>query len=151
VDKNIPLGIRLDNPEHIGYTAKLWKIVEVDGVEVEKTLTNTSNYRASAAVGVIGTKGATEEELKIINEVLATKDDILIRDTILGLRAPATDDTQNPSGGTTGDGTSVGGGTDTGSGNTPGGDSTDGGDANTGDGTSTGDVNGESGTPTGEN
>ena len=152
VDKNIALGIRLDNPEHIGYTARLWKIVEVDGVEVERTKVNSSSYRASAAVGVIGTKGATEEELKIIKEVLATKDDILIRDTILGLRAPVTEDTQNPSGGTTGDGT-TGDGANTGNGTTTGGDNTTGGDVSTGDGTSTGDgndANNESGT-TGEN
>jgi hypothetical protein len=120
LDKNIPLGIRLDNSEHIGYTAKLWKIVKVDGVEVERIQINKSNYRASAAEGVIGLKGATEEELKIIYDVLATKDDILIRDTILALRAPVEEKPDNPNGGTTGDGNNTEDGSGTGDGSSEG-------------------------------
>ena len=127
LDKNVPVGaMRLDNTEHIGYTAELWKIVEVDGVEVERTRVNKSSYRASAAEGVIGIKGATAEEMKIINDVLATKDDILIRDTILALRAPVVEEPENPTGNpegttpgegnTTGDGTTSGDGTSTGEG-----------------------------------
>jgi hypothetical protein len=49
--------------------------------------------------------------MKIINDVLATKDDILIRDTILALRAPVVEEpenpTVNPDGTTPGDDTPV--------------------------------------------
>lgn len=79
--------------EHVGYSAKLWKVVTVNGVEQERTQVNRSTYQASAKKVTIGTAGATEEQLAAINAALATKDDSYIRSVVTGLKAAGTDKT----------------------------------------------------------
>ena len=92
--------------ETMGYVAKFWKIVKVDGVETEKTLVNKSTYRASAGKVTIGTGGATAEQLAAINAALATKDDIYIASVVASFAAPATPETPaTPESGTTTPGT----------------------------------------------
>ena len=81
----------------MGYVAKFWKIVKVDGVETEKTLVNKSTYRASCRKVTIGTAGATEEQLAAIKAAVATKDDAHIEAVVKGLVAPVT----QPDAGTT--------------------------------------------------
>lgn len=39
---------------HIGRQSRLWKVVKVDGVEVERTLVNSDNYMASKAIYRVG-------------------------------------------------------------------------------------------------
>ena len=46
---------------HIGYKAKLWKVVYENGKEVSRELVNTSNYAAAPQYVTVGTK---EEEVK---------------------------------------------------------------------------------------
>ena len=56
IDNKQPLGYIDVQSKHIGYKAKLWKVVKVDGVEVSRELVNTSKYKASprsATVGVV--------------------------------------------------------------------------------------------------
>ena len=77
----------------MGYVAKFWKIVKVDGVETEKTLVNKSTYRSSCRKVTIGTAGATEEQLAAIKAAVATKDDAHIEAVVKGLVKPATPDT----------------------------------------------------------
>lgn len=87
--------------KHIGYVAKLWKVVTVNGVEQEKTQVNKSTYKASCRKVTIGTAGATAEQLAAINAALATKDDNHIKAVIASLVAPPTSTTpstpSNPS------------------------------------------------------
>ncbi|MBE5958091.1 MAG: hypothetical protein E7254_04405 [Lachnospiraceae bacterium] len=47
---------------HVGYVAKLWKIVYVDGKEESKELVNTSTYRMTPKKVVQGTKKEKEED-----------------------------------------------------------------------------------------
>lgn len=47
---------------HVGYRAKLWKLVYENGVEVEKTLVNTSYYQPAARCVTIGTKKIKEDK-----------------------------------------------------------------------------------------
>ena len=91
----------------MGYVAKFWKIVKVDGVETEKTLVNKSTYRASCRKVTIGTAGATAEQIAAINAALATKDDAHIEAVVAGLVKPVTPDagTTTPGTGTTTPGT----------------------------------------------
>lgn len=91
----------------MGYVAKFWKIVKVDGVETEKTLVNKSTYRSSCRKVTIGTAGATAEQIAAINAALATKDDAHIEAVVAGLVKPATPDagTTTPGTGTTTPGT----------------------------------------------
>lgn len=76
--------------KHIGYVAKLWKVVTVDGVETERTQINKSSYVASCRKVIIGTGGATAEQLAAINAALATKDDEYIQSVVVGLVTPST-------------------------------------------------------------
>lgn len=75
--------------KHIGYVAKLWKVVSVNGVEKEKTQVNKSTYKASCRKVTIGTAGATAEQLAAIQAALATQDDNHIKAVVEGLVAPA--------------------------------------------------------------
>ena len=71
--------------EHVGYVAKYWKIVTVDGVQTEKTQMNKSTYSASSRKVTIGTKGATAEQLAAIKAALATKNDAHIKSVVKSL------------------------------------------------------------------
>ncbi len=118
--------------KHVGYVAKYWKIVTIDGVEQEKKQMNKSTYQASCKKVTIGTAGATEAQLAAIKEALATKNDDHIKAVVKGLSvaaqaAPA----PVPEAGNTGNGGSTGG------------------DAGTGEGSDTG--NGDTGTSEGNN
>lgn len=137
-----PVGTyKIDREKHIGYSAKYWKIVKVDGVETERIQVNKSYYIDSCMKVTIGTKGATAEQLKKINEVLLTKDDVKIKEEIEGLLKPATPET--PSGTQTP--TTPGTGSNT---QTPGNqDTTPGNDANTGNGGTQTPVEGTDETP----
>ena len=75
---------------HIGYKAKLWKIVTVNGVDTEKIQMNQSNYSSSCQKVTIGTKGATAEQLATIKAALETKDDAYIKQVVSGINTPAT-------------------------------------------------------------
>lgn len=53
---------------HVGYKARLWKIVKVDGEEVERVQVNTSNYAMSPRTAVVGIATANPD---FQNEILA--------------------------------------------------------------------------------
>ena len=74
--------------EHIGYVAKLWKVVTVNGVETERKQVNRSSYQASCRKVTIGTKGATAEQIAAIQAALATKDDNYIKSVVTALANP---------------------------------------------------------------
>lgn len=104
--------------ESIGYVAKFWKIVKVDGVETEKTLVNKSTYRASCRKVTIGTAGATAEQIAAINAAIATKDDAQVEAVVASFVTPPTPE-PTPGTGTTTPGTTPDAGTTTpGTGNT---------------------------------
>ena len=94
LSSNYPVGtIVSTKTKHIGYVAKYWKIVTVNGVEESKTLVNKSTYTASGGTATIGTGGATDEQLRKINAALATKDDEHIQEVITGLTKPPVQET----------------------------------------------------------
>ncbi len=138
--------------KHIGYVARFWKVVTIDGVQVEKTQLNKSTYKASCRKVTIGTAGATEEQLAAIKAALATKDDAYIESVVVGLVKPSTPETPTtpdtgattPDAGTTTPGTNEGGNTETGSGDTTPG-TNEGGNTETGDNENSGSGSGESG------
>ncbi|HWT73280.1 MAG TPA: VanW family protein [Mobilitalea sp.] len=47
---------------HIGYRAELYKVVYENGVEVSRTLVNTSNYQAAPQYVTVGTKKVQEDK-----------------------------------------------------------------------------------------
>ena len=78
-----PVGyIETTTKPHIGYTARLWKIVYENDVEVSRKVFNNSKYNPSKEVISVGVGGATPEAAAAINAAIATKDDATIRSTV---------------------------------------------------------------------
>lgn len=92
----------ITNAKHIGYVARFWKIVTVDGVQQSKTQLNKSTYKASGGNGVIGIAGATEEQLAAIKAAIATRNDEHIKAVVEAMLAPVEpEQPETPDAGTT--------------------------------------------------
>lgn len=63
-----PVGYIITESAHIGYKAKLWKIVTENGVEVSRTQVNSSNYKMVPRSATVGTATA---DPYIYNEITA--------------------------------------------------------------------------------
>lgn len=80
--KAIPLPIGTvvkTQPAHIGYKAKLWKIVKENDVEISKEELNKSTYMASSEAYEVGIVSSNVEAVAAINEAIATKDIVIIK------------------------------------------------------------------------
>lgn len=65
-DASKPVGYIISESAHIGYKAKLWKIVKEDGKEVSRTQVNSSTYKMvprSATVGTATDNPAAYEQI----------------------------------------------------------------------------------------
>lgn len=75
-----PIGyIASTQSPHTGYTAKLWKVVTVNGVEQSRTEFNTSRYRASNRIYAVGVATDNPEAAAQISAAIATGDEATIR------------------------------------------------------------------------
>lgn len=70
-----------------GKTAKLWKIVTVNGKEKSREEVNTSNYAVSNRTITIGTKSDSSTAVNIIRDAVATQDLNTIKAAIVRARA----------------------------------------------------------------
>lgn len=78
-----PVGyIGVAQGKHIGYVARLWKVVTVDGVEVSREVFNKSTYRASPKIVNVGTTSADPNATAAVNAALATGDEATIYGTV---------------------------------------------------------------------
>ncbi len=59
---------------HTGYSARLWKIVTVNGEVVSKDVFNTSNYRMSPNIYEVGVSSPSEEATAAMKQALASGD-----------------------------------------------------------------------------
>ncbi len=76
----MPVGhVKRVQGAHNGISAKLWKIVTVDGVEESREEFNRSTYNPSPAIYEVGTVSANPEAVANINAALATQDEATIR------------------------------------------------------------------------
>lgn len=74
-----PVGyIATTQSKHMGYVAKLWKVVTVDGVEQSREAINKSTYKSSPKVVNVGTASADPNASATINAALATGDEATI-------------------------------------------------------------------------
>ncbi len=93
----------VEQSAHLGTVSRLWKIVEVDGVEVSREVFNNSTYQASPKIITIGTAGATAEQLASLNAAIATNDEATVKSVVNALASgaaevevtPAADSTEN--------------------------------------------------------
>lgn len=65
-DPSLPVGVSNVQSSRIGYKAQLWKVVTEDGVEVSRTVENTSSYRAEPRKATIG---VASENPSAVNEI----------------------------------------------------------------------------------
>lgn len=67
-DATQPIGYIITESAHIGYKAKLWKVVTENGVEVSRTQVNSSSYKMVPRSATIGTATA---DPAAYNEIMA--------------------------------------------------------------------------------
>ena len=68
IDSKQPLGYIDVQSKHVGYKARLWKVVKVDGVEVSREIINTSKYKASPRSATVG---VMTDDPVAYNEIMA--------------------------------------------------------------------------------
>lgn len=68
--------------KHMGYVARLWKIVTVDGVEQSRDAINKSTYKSSPKIVNVGTASADPNAVAAVNAALATGDEATIYATV---------------------------------------------------------------------
>lgn len=68
--------------KHMGYVARLWKIVTVDGVEQSRDAINKSTYKSSPKIVNVGTASADPNVVAAVNAALATGDEATIYATV---------------------------------------------------------------------
>ncbi len=68
VDPAMPLGQVVTQSAHVGYKARLWKVVTEDGVEVSREQINSSSYKM---VPRTATVGVSTNDVNAYNEMLA--------------------------------------------------------------------------------
>ena len=89
-DSSRPLGY-IGNVEsaHIGYKARLWKIVTQDGVEISRTLVNSSSYKMVPRSATVGTATADPQAYEEIMAAIGTGSIDHVRNVIALLMSPA--------------------------------------------------------------
>lgn len=71
-DAGQPIGYVSVQSAHIGYRARLWKVVYVDGVEVSREQINTSSYAMSPRTAVVGVASSNPDQYAWIMAAIAT-------------------------------------------------------------------------------
>jgi len=88
-DPGQPLGYVSVQSPHIGYTGEYYKIVKVDGQEVERIRLNKSNYAASPRTATVGTATDNTAALAAVQSAMATGSIDFVKSTIASLNAAA--------------------------------------------------------------
>ena len=88
-DASQPIGY-IGNVEgaHIGYKARLWKIVKEDGVEVSREVINTSSYKMVPRSAVVGVSTADPNAYNEIMAAIGTGSLDHVRNVVAVLTAP---------------------------------------------------------------
>lgn len=88
-DSSKPFGSISIQAAHIGYSGEFWKIVKVDGVEVERVRINKSHYQAAPKTATVGTATDNPAALAALQTAIATGSIDMVRSTISSLNAAA--------------------------------------------------------------
>lgn len=88
VDENQPIGYIATESAHIGYKARLWKIVMENGVEVERTQVNSSTYKATPRYATVGVATSDPNAKNEIMAAIGTSSIDHVKNVIAILTAP---------------------------------------------------------------
>ena len=89
-DSSRPVGFISSQSAHIGYVGELWKVVKVDGVEVERKQINKSTYQMSPRTATVGIAAADPSVTQAVQSAIATGNLDSVRATVSSLQALAT-------------------------------------------------------------
>lgn len=91
---DLPAGtIKKEQSAHTGYTARLWKVVTLNGQEQSRNVFNNSKYNPGNTIYSIGTGGLSAEGKAAIDAAIATNDENAVKAAVAGSpqAAPAAD------------------------------------------------------------
>lgn len=89
-DAGQPVGyVKKEQSAHIGYKARLWKVVQENGVEVSREQVNSSSYKATPATVRVGTATSDPNAAAQIQAAIDTKNYEHIKNVAAGLQAAA--------------------------------------------------------------
>lgn len=88
-DPSMPLGSIEVQSAHIGYEGEYWKIVSVDGKEVERVQINKSRYQPTPKTATVGTATDNAAALAYIQAAMSSGSIDVVKSTIAELRAMA--------------------------------------------------------------
>ncbi len=88
-DAGQPIGYIVPESAHIGYKARLWKVVTENGVEVSRTQVNSSSYKMVPRSAVVGTATADPNAYNEIMAAIGTANIDHIKNVIALLNAQA--------------------------------------------------------------
>ena len=87
-DASQPLGYIHTESAHIGYKAKLWKIVTQDGVEISRTQVNSSSYKMVPRSATVGTATSDPHAYEEIMAAIGTGSIDHVKNVIALLTSP---------------------------------------------------------------
>ena len=88
VDEGQPIGYIATESAHVGYKAKLWKVVKENGVEVERTEVNYSSYKMTPRYATVGVATADPYAREQIMAAVGTSNIDHVRNIIAMLTTP---------------------------------------------------------------
>ena len=88
-DASKPIGYITTESAHIGYKARLWKIVTQDGVEVSRTQVNSSSYKMVPRSATVGVSTADPQAYEEIMAAIGTGSIDHVKNVIAILSTPA--------------------------------------------------------------
>lgn len=91
-DPSQPIGYIVKEGAHIGYKAKLWKVVTENGTEVSRTQVNSSSYKMVPRSATVGTATADPAAYEEIMAAIGTANIDHVQNVIALLTAPPAPD-----------------------------------------------------------
>ncbi len=88
VDEGQPIGYIVTESAHVGYKARLWKVVTENGVEVERTEVNSSSYKMTPRYATVGVATADPYAKEQIMAAISTSSIDHVRNIIAMLTTP---------------------------------------------------------------
>jgi vancomycin resistance protein YoaR len=87
-DPSLPVGtIKKTSSGSIGYKARLWKIVTVNGVEESRKIMNRSTYKMQSEADQVGVASSDPTRTDRMNKAIETKDENTVNSTAQALAA----------------------------------------------------------------
>ncbi len=86
-DASQPIGYIVTSSAHVGYKARLWKVVTQGGVEVERTQINSSSYKMSPRSATVGTATADPAAYEQLMAAIATANVDYVKSVLASLSA----------------------------------------------------------------